>query len=70
MRTSLKAVPAAASSAEKAIDTLMMGIEAVSELMTVALNTEHQSVHPITMAQATDLIRYLSRDVQRLREGT
>ena len=47
----------------------MMGIEAVSELMTVALNSKHQVVDPITMSQATDLIRYLSRDVQRLREG-
>lgn len=70
MRASLKAVPAAVPSSEKAIDTLMMRIEAVSELMSVALNSKHQVVDPITMSQATDLIRYLSRDVQRLREGT
>lgn len=69
MRTNLKAVPATVPATEKAIDTLMMGIEAVSELMTVALNSKHQVVDPITMSQATDLIRYLSRDVQRLREG-
>lgn len=69
MRASLKAVPTAIPTAEKAIDTLLMGIEAVSELMSVALNSKHQVVDPITMSQATDLIRYLSRDVQRLREG-
>ena len=62
MRTNLKAVPATVPATEKAIDTLMMGIEAVSELMTVALNSKHQVVDPITIR----LLKYRLRTCDRL----
>ncbi len=70
MHGSLKAVPVATPPAtDSTLDSLVMGMGAIGDLLRVAGANEDQSLQPFTVAQVGDLLCFMSAEMQRLREG-
>lgn len=48
-------------------ETLMLGMEAIGDLLTVAGGNENQTLQPFTIAKVGELYRYLALEAERVR---